>query len=60
MAGEDGVATLCDNAFMKVLIIRLSRRDSTDGKVAALCPKDPGSIPVDSYSMLQRALANNE
>ena len=37
-----------------------SRRDSTDGKAAALYPEDPGSNPVDSFSMLQRALANNE
>ena len=37
-----------------------SRRDSTDGKVAALYPEDPGSNPVDSFSMLQHALANNE
>ena len=38
----------------------LSRRDSTDGKAAALYPEDPGSNPVDSFSMLQRALTNNE
>ena len=32
----------------------IKRRDSTDGRVAALYPADPGSNPV--VSMLQRAL----
>ena len=43
-------------------LINIKRRDSTDGKAAASLriPAIPGSNLVDSFSILQGALANNE
>ena len=40
------------NKAEKLTISEAMRRDSTDGRVAALYPSDPGSNPV--VSMLQR------